>query len=327
MSGKNRMESDLDLDLDKAGKVKQGKNKNLTLSRKQMLRVAEKAPQAMVKITSYASGAGRAGATASYISREGELPMETGEGDILTGKEDIADNLSEWSHDFGERKNSRDAMHMVLSTPSGSDRVAAHRAVRAFSAEMFSGNHSYMFAMHNDTDNPHGHLMVKMRGHDGVKLDPRKADLKRYREVFAEKCQEQGINVDSSPRLARGAGSKGKSLSVVKMAERGAQQRVKDGFMSTVKDSFAEFQEKGRVTLKPWEKKAKAITERYRASYMDEAEKIKAESKKLGGKEGAVLASQAKSLVEYAKAMPEPQSLREQAVRHIQAQQEANIER
>lgn len=230
-----------DLNLDRAGSSVANKTRDLKpMSRKQMLRVADRLPQAMVKVTSYASGMTRAMAAVSCINRDGELPMETGDGYVLTSMDEVKENMVEWGHDFGERKNSRDTMHMVLSTPKDSDRIATHRAIRACAGEMFANNHSYMFAIHNDTEHPHGHLIVKMRGHDGRKLDPRKQDLNRWREVFAEKCQEQGIAVDASPRLARGVGTKGgktgNKLAAIKAAERGESS----SFHSCLKEAVAD---------------------------------------------------------------------------------------
>lgn len=316
-----------DLNLDRAGSAKANNTKDLPrMSRAQMLRVADKLPQAVVKVTSYASGKGRTMALAAYVSREGDLPMETDEGHVLTSKDEVEENLSEWAHDFKERKNSRDTMHLVLSTPKGSDRVATHRAIRAFAAEMFSSNHSYMFAIHNDTDYPHGHVIVKMRGHDGTKLDPRKRDLQRWREVYSEKCREQGIEVEASPRLARGVGTvgagKGRKLAAIKAEERGESPRFHTALREAVKDAWSELQTTGEVTLKGWEKRAKEVTAHFKTAYSEEAKLIEKEARQKDGEQRELLEMQAEKLRAFAESLPEPKSLREQSVEHLaQAQQ------
>ena len=71
------------------------------------------------------------------------------------------------------------------------------------------------------TDNPHTHLLVKMRGDDGKKLDPRKADLKAWREEYARCASRHGIKLDASTRKRRGQGRKGQKMAVVKLKERG----------------------------------------------------------------------------------------------------------
>lgn len=315
-----------ELDLDRAGSQSANKTKDFKpMTRKQMLRVAERLPQAMVKVTSYASGMSSAMATAKYVNRDGDLPMETDDGYILTSMDEVNENLDEWGHDFGERKNSRDTMHLVLSTPSDSDRIATHRAIRAFAGEVFSDNHSYMFAIHNDTDNPHGHFIVKMRGHDGVKLDPRKQDLKRWREVFAEKCREQGIEVEASPRLARGVGTKGgkqgTKLAAIKAKERGESSSFQAGLRGAVADAWGELQKTGGFTLKAWEKRAKEVTRYFKDLYRSEATKIDTEAKAVSGEDKEALEQQAEKLRAFADSLPEPKSLREQSVEHIQSVQ------
>ncbi len=317
-----------DLNLDRAGSSVSNKTRDLKpMSRKQMLRVADRLPQAMVKVTSYASGMTRAMATASYVNRDGELPMETDEGHVLTSMDEVKENMEEWGHDFGERKNSRDTMHMVLSTPKDSDRIATHRAIRAFAGEMFASNHSYMFAIHNDTEHPHGHLIVKMRGHDGSKLDPRKQDLNRWREVFAEKGQEQGIEVDASPRLARGVGTKGgktgNKLAAIKATERGESASFHSGLKEAVADTWGELQKTGGVTLKAWEKRSKEVTDSFRGAYQAEAKQIEKEAQNASGEERERLEMEAEKLQRFSESLPEPKSLREQSVEHLQSVQKS----
>ena len=50
---------------------------------------------------------------------------------------------------------------------------------------------------------PHVHLTVKAVGLDGVRLNPRKADLQRWREGFAEALREHGIEATTTSRIHR----------------------------------------------------------------------------------------------------------------------------
>lgn len=61
---------------------------------------------------------------------------------------------------------------------------------------------------HTDPDadpspNPHGHLCVTATGLDGSRLNPRKADLQRWRKAFAERLREHGVEREATPRLER----------------------------------------------------------------------------------------------------------------------------
>jgi hypothetical protein len=230
---------------------------------------------------------------------------------------EVDETLDEWSSDFSSRKNSRDTVHLVLSAPKGSDRLATHRALRSFAAETFSNNYSYVFTMHNDTDNPHGHLIVKMRGHDGIKLDPRKSDLKMWREHFAEKCHEHEIEVDCSSRLSRGIGSKGRRMNIIKMSERAGDMDVKNGFIDSVKKGLNEVQQTGLLGLKEWETQAKETTQNFVSMFRSEAKLICAEAESAYGDGKISLRKQGEKLMLFANSIPEPKSLREQAIEEM----------
>ena len=50
---------------------------------------------------------------------------------------------------------------------------------------------------------PHVHLTVKTAGLDGIRLNPRKSDLQRWREGFGEALRDQGIDATTTSRLHR----------------------------------------------------------------------------------------------------------------------------
>ncbi|MES9906744.1 MAG: relaxase/mobilization nuclease domain-containing protein [Sedimenticola sp.] len=311
-----------DLNLDKAGSIVSNKTRDQKpMSRKQMLRVAERLPQAMMKISSYQNGTTRVMATLNYISRDSDLLMESEDGFVFTSSEEVEETINEWSIDFQNRQNSRDTMHMILSTPEGSNRISAHRAIRSFSSEIFSRNHSYMFAIHNDTKHPHGHLIVKMRGHDGEKLNPLKSDLIRWREVFAEKCREQGIAVDASKRSARGVGTKGGRTGTKRASMEAAKRKetikFHEALKISVKEAFMEIKKTGIFKLKPWEKSAKESTKKYKKMYLDEVKQIDTEAKKSTGEDKERLEMESEKLKKYAESLTEPESLRELSVNHL----------
>ncbi|HEY3635148.1 MAG TPA: hypothetical protein VGK95_08870 [Caldimonas sp.] len=47
-------------------------------------------------------------------------------------------------------------------------------------------------------------MSVKARSKNGERLNPRKADLHRWRETFAEKLRERGIDAEASRQATRG---------------------------------------------------------------------------------------------------------------------------
>src|SRR6476660_2360652 len=52
--------------------------------------------------------------------------------------------------------------------------------------------------------NPHVHLSVRAESRHGRRLNPRKADLQRWRETFAEKLRGWGIDAEATRQATRG---------------------------------------------------------------------------------------------------------------------------
>ena len=84
----------------------------------------------------------------------------------------------------------------MLSMPRGTDPESVRFAAREFAKIEFA-DHRYVMVLHDHQANPHVHLAVKAESKHGKRLNPRKADLRRWREVFAEQLQSAG----STPRL------------------------------------------------------------------------------------------------------------------------------
>jgi hypothetical protein len=58
--------------------------------------------------------------------------------------------------------------------------------------------------LHDHQANPHVHLSVKAESKHGERLNPRKADLHRWRETFAERLREWGIDAEATRQASRG---------------------------------------------------------------------------------------------------------------------------
>ena len=191
-----------------------------------MLRIARGTPQAVVKITSYGHGRRAAMDSLMYISRKEELEIETDQGLGLEGKGSAERLVDQWAPTFSRRRDGRDVMNLTLSFPPGADKHAAQGAARECLRECFSENHHYGFAAHDDTDHFHVHAVIKMRGHDGKQLATAKKDLRRWRSVLAHEARARGIELDDSPRYARGKGRRGTSRAVQQIKARGERPRV-----------------------------------------------------------------------------------------------------
>ena len=186
-------------------------------------RVSRGATEVMVKITGFGKGNAHVKAHLDYNTRNGKLELENERGDIFSGKEEVKEMLKDWGQEFGDgkrRNNQRDTLNMVLSMPEGTDPEAVKNAAREFAKETFSQNHEYVFALHTDEPHPHVHLTVKMLGFDGKRLNPRKAELRKWREDFALAMRDQGVDAEATPRPSRGVVKKPESQ-VIRHIERG----------------------------------------------------------------------------------------------------------
>ena len=186
-------------------------------TREKVARTANKAPEVMVKISGGGKNMKHIKAHMDYISRNGEVEIEDENGDLHKGIEAVRDVRDAWAKGKigipyeGEKR--KEAFNIVLSMPPGTDRQSVKDAARAFAKEQF-GNHQYIFAAHDDEKHPHVHLAVKAVGHDGIRLNPRKGDLQFWREQFAEKLRDQGIEANATPRRARGIVQKAEKQAV-----------------------------------------------------------------------------------------------------------------
>ena len=176
--------------------------------REKLSLASRNAPEVMVKISGGGKGMRQVKAHLDYISRNGLVTLENEEGQLITGREAVRDLRDEWKYGqygIAEEAQRKEAFNIVLSMPPGTDRMSVNDAARAFAATEFSSNHAYVFAAHDDEPHPHVHLCVKALGLDGTRLNPRKADLQRWRESFAEALRQRGIDANATPRTARGA--------------------------------------------------------------------------------------------------------------------------
>lgn len=203
------------------GKVKSKKNSAKDLKagavrkhKKRAAGIAAGSAEVMVKISSYGKGGGHVKAHLMYISRHSnadaeKIALENDKGQLFDTVDDVKELYEHWSAEIDANKragkdNQRDTMHMVLSMPGKADPLAIRRAVRDFAADNFGANHEYVFALHTDTDNDHCHLVVKCRGFDGKQLRTTPEKLQQWRESFAERLRERGIDAEATPRQVRG---------------------------------------------------------------------------------------------------------------------------
>lgn len=205
-------------------------------TRRMLAGIAKKTPQVMVRISGGGRGMRHIRAHLAYISRNGQLAIEDHNGDRHQGRDEIDMLGDEWQYGgfpVDEVSAWREAFNIVLSMPAGTDAEAVRCAAAEFAREEF-GDHQYAMALHtHDTDpgrapalHPHVHLVVKATMPDGLRLNPRKHDLQRWREGFAKSLREHGIEAEATKRIHRLQPVRGEKQAVRHMKSRGESLEV-----------------------------------------------------------------------------------------------------
>ena len=174
--------------------------------RARLLAVAKGGRQVMVKITP-----GKNGTMAAvrkhlqYIGQDGEQQVQDQDGNTAKGWAAVDDLAWSWQHtgpSMPAQAEHRLAFNIMFSMPEGTDERAVYAAVRATAEIEFVG-HQWVIGQHFDQPQVHCHVCVKAEGLDGTRLNPRKADLNRWRERFAHELRERGVEAEATKRATR----------------------------------------------------------------------------------------------------------------------------
>jgi hypothetical protein len=209
------------------------------------------AKEVLVKISGGGRDADGVQAHFEYIDRHGKLDLETDHGDVLHGKTAATELINDWALDYGHvpgaphsrnkvgadgaRRPPRQAFNIVLSMPAGTPPEKVLQAARKFAREEFAHQHRYAMALHAEQKDGHGkhphvHLVVKAEHEfEGPRLNPRKADLQRWRERFAEYVTELGVAATATRREDRGFAKTAKKTPIYRAAHREKHKKTPAG--------------------------------------------------------------------------------------------------
>jgi len=186
-----------------------------------------RAPQVMIKVTGGGRGIKAIAAHFRYITKNGRLAIEDDRGVVEQGQEALKDIERQWQYGgayidpVGHR---REAFNVMLSMPSGTNPLIVQKAAREFARIEFA-DHRYVMVLHTHQGNPHVHLSVKAESKHGQRLNPRKADLHRWRETFAERLREWGVDAEATRQAVRGVARNYPDLWRKKAEEEGREHK------------------------------------------------------------------------------------------------------
>jgi hypothetical protein len=160
----------------------------------------------MVKITGGGRGMLAIAAHFCYVTKHGKFGFENDRGETMQGRQALRDLEDEWRYAgslIPDESRHREAYNIILSMPKGTDAEIVRKAAREFArAEL--ADHRYVMVLHEHQANPHVHISVRAESRSGVRLNPRKPDLHRWRETFAEKLRGWGVEAEATLQPTRG---------------------------------------------------------------------------------------------------------------------------
>jgi hypothetical protein len=198
-------------------------------------RTVHRTPEVMVKMLNQGGRTvGSAAGHLQYIDRDGELEIETDDGDPLKGKGAARELIEDWALDMDERRRTADLksretgkqppklVHkMIFSMPAGAPPGKVLAAVKDFAREEFGAKHRYAMVLHTDEPHPHVHMVVRAMGYDGQRLNIRKATLREWRREFARHLRARGVPANATERAVRGVTKPQKPDGIYRAERRG----------------------------------------------------------------------------------------------------------
>jgi len=227
-----------------------GRRDHLTPAQvQQIARTAGRTPEVMVKVLP--RGANDLGAVErhlDYIDREGEVELETDDGQTLAGRRIGKDLLEDWDLELDARRGRMDLaprpgrpaprlVHkLIFSMPAGTPPDKVLKAVQNFCREEFALKHRYAMALHTDEPHPHVHVVMKAVSEQGERLHIRKATLRQWREGFARHLRALGVPANATQRYVRGETSPRKSDGIYRASLRGDSTHMRERAEAVARD-------------------------------------------------------------------------------------------
>ena len=202
-------------------------------------RTVSRTPEVMVKVLSRGGQDLKAvGRHLAYLNRDGEVEIETDDGQQLSGKGVEKELLEDWDLDLEEYRRTADLesrssrrspklVHkLMFSMPAGTPPHKVLAAVKNFAREEFALKHRYAMVLHTDEPHPHVHVVVKAISEQGVRLHLRKGTLREWRREFARHLRALGIAANATDRGVRGESRSTKRDGIYRAEQRGESRHT-----------------------------------------------------------------------------------------------------
>ena len=188
--------------------------------------VIRQAPQVIVKVSGGGRGMRAIAAHFQYISRNGQLDMEDDRGELRAGRDSLRDIVNQWRYGgslIEDVSHRREAFNILLALPHGPSPQVVLEAARDFAKAALDG-HRYVMVLHDHQASPHVHLVVRAESASGERMRSW-AGSWRWREIFAEKLRERGVDAEATRQSSRGQNRNYEALWRLKATESGVLRK------------------------------------------------------------------------------------------------------
>jgi type IV secretion system T-DNA border endonuclease VirD2 len=198
-----------------------------------LARIVRRAPEVMVKVTGRSRGILGLKAHLDYVTRNGRLPAETQEGELIHDRAGVRRLHDDWLLTNAVTARGRSdteaaqAVGVILSMPAGTPRDRVQTAARTWARETFGERYDWIMVRHDDKGHSHVHITVRAVGSDGKRLAPGPEDLQQWRERFAREMRRLGVQAEATPRQARGKVQRPDRTPIHRIEQRGKQPKVR----------------------------------------------------------------------------------------------------
>lgn len=178
-----------------------------TVIRKRIVALVRRAPQVIVKVSGGGKGMIPIAAHMRYITQTGRLQFEDDRGTVREGRAALRDLIDQWRYSgrfIADVETRREALNLVLAMRAGTDPELLRAAARDFASIEFAG-YRYVMVLHLHQASPHVHLCVNHESTTGERLSHGMGDIKRWRETFADRLQDWGVEASATRAEVRGA--------------------------------------------------------------------------------------------------------------------------
>ena len=179
--------------------------------------------EVVVKITGSAKDFEGLKGHIKYISRNGDIELFSSDNEIFSGKDNLKNAVANFNSGdkiptknelfTNAKKPKRETLNFVFSmrdhlqAPANKIQEAAVKVLK----EKFPDNY-FLAAIHNDTDNPHCHICLKITDAHGKRINPKKSDLDDIRKKFALELNQMNIDATATIRKKVKIGKDGKII-------------------------------------------------------------------------------------------------------------------